>query len=135
GSVAGIASHAAIRMCQLRVVRGNSAPGPAIFLDRLRPSRFFAVMRISRRDGIQSLHNFPFLIGFDHRPLVELAILPFESPAIPWSAKSIEVSSARRGGRAGGDQRCMFFHCAVTIDAVEFDGGAGLGVKLPIAMN
>ena len=133
--MAGVARHAAVRVSQLRFIRRERAPRLAIEPDGLGPPRFFAVVSVTGRDGVQRLHHFPFLIGLDHGALEELAVAPFESPAVPGSAKRIEVRATGGCCGSGGNQRGAFLDRAVAIGAVEFDRGARLGVQLSIAVN
>ena len=91
-------------------------------------------MRIAGRDGVESLHDFPLEIGFDHGTLIELAGAPFEAALAPWRAQHFEMRAAVGSGGSRRDQRGVLVDRAVAIDAIEFDRGARLGVEVSAAV-
>src|SRR5579863_4179392 len=98
--MARVASHLAGGVRKLSVVAGNSAPGLAVLQDRLRQSRFLAVMRIARRNGVNYLHHFPRLaVLVDRGALVQLPVFPIKAPLSPGSAQQLHIVSARGRGR------------------------------------
>ena len=62
GGVAGVAGHLAVGMRELRESAGDVAPGLAVSSEGFRPARFFVVVRIAGRDGVECLHDFPFVV-------------------------------------------------------------------------
>lgn len=68
-SVAGVARHRRIRVCETCVGLRQLRSDDAIFSHQLCPKRFRVEVRIARHDGIGRLHDFPFLVFVGHRPL------------------------------------------------------------------
>src|SRR5260370_21649697 len=134
GSVAGIASHAAVRMRERHVVVRHLRSHRAIPVHHLGPQRLFAEMHIAGRDAIDGLNDLPLFTLFGHRALEYFAVARFESAHPPGCTQRIEVSAAFRRGRARRDQRSLLANRTVAIDAVDFDGGARLAVDFPVAV-
>src|SRR5216684_7873898 len=134
GSVAGIASHAAVRVSERGVVVRHLRSHRAILAHHLSAQRLFAEMHIAGRDAIDGLDDLPFFVFFRHRALEYLAVARFETAHSPGCTKCIKVSAAFRRRRARRDQRSLLANRTVAIDAVDFDGGARLAVDFPVAV-
>src|SRR5216683_1778410 len=134
GSVAGIASHAAVRVSERGVVVRHLRSHRPILVHQLGAQRLFAEMHIAGRDAIDGLDDLPFFVFFGHRALEYLAVARFETAHPPGCTKYIEVSAAFRRRRARRDQRSLLANRTVAIDAVDFDGGARLAVDFPVSV-
>ncbi len=133
--VAGVTGHAAIGVGEHRGIGRNVAPGHAVGAQGLRQPRFFVVVRIARRDRIERLHHFPFLVRIHHRALVEPPVAPLESPPAPRRSQRVEMRSARRRRGPGSEQGRALLDRAVAIDAIEFDRGARLAEQFSRAVR
>src|SRR5215510_3262028 len=80
-SVAGVTRHPAVGVRQLVFIAGGCAPGLPVLKNGLGQTRLLVVMRISGRDRIHHLNDFPHFALFDRRALIELTVL-FEEPIL-----------------------------------------------------
>src|SRR3989475_6447010 len=91
-------------------------------------------MHVAGRDAVHGLNDFPLFVFIRHGALKDFAVARFETPHTPGCAQRIEMAAAFRCCRARGDQRSLLANRAVAIDAVDFDGGAGLAVNFSVAV-
>src|SRR6266851_96418 len=134
GSVAGIASHAAVRMGERGVVARHLGGHDAIFVHQLRTKRFLAEMHVTGRDAVDGLNDLPFPVFIRHGALKNSLAARFETAHPPGCTQRIEMPSADWGCRARCDQRSLLANRAVAIDAIDFDGGAGFAVNFPVTV-
>ena len=127
--MAGVAGHAAVGVRELRFVFRHVAPGHAVGAQRFRQARFFAVVRVPRRDRVERLHHFPFEVRVHHGALDKFSVAPLKLPLAPRRAQRFKVRAA--AGAAGPDVTSVAGcrNRAVAIDAIDFDCGARLAVK------
>jgi hypothetical protein len=130
----GIARHPAVLMSQLGRLDASVAPGAAILLNRLGEARFLAVVRITRRNRVEYLHDFPLLIFVEHRALEQLIVLPVEAPLAPGRAQHLQSRASGRRGNARRSEVGPLLNRAVTIHAIHFDRVSRLSVELAVAM-
>src|SRR5437899_2708779 len=91
-------------------------------------------MHVAGRDAVHGLNDFPLFVFFGHRALEYFAVARFETAHTPGRTKRIEMAAAFRRRRARRDQRSLLANRAVAIDAVDFNGGAGLAVNFSVAV-
>src|SRR3989475_2828314 len=91
-------------------------------------------MHVAGRDAVHGLNDFPLFVFFGHGALKDFAVARFETPHTPGCAQHIEMAATFRCCRARGDQRSLLANRAVAIDAVDFNGGAGLAVNFSVAV-
>ena len=98
-------------------------------------------MNIAGSDGIDGLNDFPFFVGIGHGALDDFPIEIFKAAEAPRGSQRIKAMTAGPRGEGGigrgktGRRKSGFFaDGAMTIDAIDFDGGARFAVNLSIAM-
>src|SRR3989442_7681511 len=90
-------------------------------------------MHVAGRDAVHGLNDFPLFVFIRHGALKDFAVARFETPHTPGCAQRIEMAATFRCCRARCDQRSLLANRAVAIDAVDFNGGAGLAVNSSVA--
>src|SRR5207245_5572050 len=90
--------HAGTSSPQLEVSAGQAdgrlRRNGSVFTYQLDPQRLLTEVRISGRDRVHRLDDFPLLVFYRHRALHQSVAAPFESPQAPRRAQLVEMAAA-----------------------------------------